>query len=307
MAVERVSRPPKLPPEAGDERRTDLMIDWFLENFEDPANTLPYDSEEGGYQWIWGGPYDAGEELSAAFPEASAEELEAVVERLQRDGTVEWTANDSRISDELTTNEHGDDELALYDGSEERDLPPYDDPHRDTVVETVLLPQRNFGWSVHASFIPVRTNQSLSEVIDAANEVGTIGRDDYRFDSLRHLVSTLASGQLMDAEMPLRPREAEQKAWIDSLSTDSDIFVDDGVVVHASPPEWVNLANLFKHGSVGGVALISQSPSNMTGVVLMYGGSLIFLRLVRNVNFLQDAFFERWAKQAKKGKGKRRR
>ena len=34
-------------------------------NFEDPANETPYESSEGGYIYIWGGPYDALEQLSA--------------------------------------------------------------------------------------------------------------------------------------------------------------------------------------------------------------------------------------------------
>jgi len=34
-----------------------MMADWFLANFENPAECTPYESAEGGYQWIWGGPY----------------------------------------------------------------------------------------------------------------------------------------------------------------------------------------------------------------------------------------------------------
>lgn len=44
------------------------MVEWFHMNFEDPAHNTPYESAEGGYQWIWGGPYDAEEELQDAFP-----------------------------------------------------------------------------------------------------------------------------------------------------------------------------------------------------------------------------------------------
>lgn len=40
---------------------------WFRANFEDPAERTPYDSAEGGYLWIWGGPYDAEEELQSQF------------------------------------------------------------------------------------------------------------------------------------------------------------------------------------------------------------------------------------------------
>ena len=43
------------------------MRRWFGERFEDPVHRLPYCSREGGYQWIYGGPYDAREELESEF------------------------------------------------------------------------------------------------------------------------------------------------------------------------------------------------------------------------------------------------
>ena len=43
--------------------QTEAMRKWFFEHFEDPAHRTPYESREGGYQWIWGGPYDARERL----------------------------------------------------------------------------------------------------------------------------------------------------------------------------------------------------------------------------------------------------
>lgn len=56
-----------------------VMEEWFHRNFEDPAERTPYESREGGYIWIWGGPYDAEEELGARFggvvPDDLIEEL----------------------------------------------------------------------------------------------------------------------------------------------------------------------------------------------------------------------------------------
>ncbi|MCG8996729.1 hypothetical protein LH435_15755 [Laribacter hongkongensis] len=43
------------------------MREWFFDNFEDPAERTPYESREGGYQWVYGGPYDAEEELMQQF------------------------------------------------------------------------------------------------------------------------------------------------------------------------------------------------------------------------------------------------
>jgi hypothetical protein len=44
-----------------------VMETWFRERFENPADRTPYETAEGGYQWIWGGPYDAEEELTEEF------------------------------------------------------------------------------------------------------------------------------------------------------------------------------------------------------------------------------------------------
>lgn len=49
------------------EDQVEAMETWFRENFEDPAQSTPYESAEGGYQWIWGGPYDAREQLESQF------------------------------------------------------------------------------------------------------------------------------------------------------------------------------------------------------------------------------------------------
>lgn len=61
-----------------DEQR-DAMELWFRARFEDPAERTPYESREGGYIWIWGGPYEAEEELRGRFdgivPDDVIEEL----------------------------------------------------------------------------------------------------------------------------------------------------------------------------------------------------------------------------------------
>ena len=58
------------------------MIEWFHHNYDDPAHHTPYISAEGGYQYIWGGPHDAREELDGMFGGLVPEQLigEAVEE-----------------------------------------------------------------------------------------------------------------------------------------------------------------------------------------------------------------------------------
>lgn len=80
--------------------RIDRMKRWFLDRYEDPANMCPYDSKEGGYQYIYGGPYDAYEELESEFGSIYSDELiKSAVEELESTGPLEW----SRIPDDNWT------------------------------------------------------------------------------------------------------------------------------------------------------------------------------------------------------------
>lgn len=45
----------------------EVMERWFRARFEDPAERTPYDSAEGGYMWIWGGPFEAEDQLRGEF------------------------------------------------------------------------------------------------------------------------------------------------------------------------------------------------------------------------------------------------
>lgn len=77
-------------------RRIEAMIQWFHENYEDPAVRTPYESAEGGYQWIWGGPYDAREEIGDQFSDIADEaEIDAAVGEVEEDGLVEWAPKES--------------------------------------------------------------------------------------------------------------------------------------------------------------------------------------------------------------------
>ncbi len=61
--------------ESDCDTQLDVMETWFRQRFEDPAERTPYESAEGGYIWIHGGPYDAREELKAEFSGVVPEEL----------------------------------------------------------------------------------------------------------------------------------------------------------------------------------------------------------------------------------------
>ncbi|MBX9859752.1 MAG: hypothetical protein K2Y20_09215 [Sphingomonas sp.] len=179
---------------------------------------------------------------------------------------------------------------------------PSDDPGLRSIVETILTPRKMFPWTVHATFIPGTTNGYLGEeIFDQPDPSFSYGRDDYTFESLTNLVSTLFTLELNRVTRESDPQEAElllaSRGWIDDLTSDAELFVDDAIIVHSSPPEWLPLSKLFpKGGNVdAGVAAVAiyHDPNQALGLLLAYGGARLFLRLVSNLNRTQDALFER--------------
>lgn len=64
------------------DQQLDLMRHWFEDGFMSP-DELPYDSSEGGYQWIWGPEADAREELENEFADVvNGEIIEQLSEEL---------------------------------------------------------------------------------------------------------------------------------------------------------------------------------------------------------------------------------
>ena len=69
----------------------EVMRDWFNMNFENPAENTPYESSEGGYIYIWGGPYNAREELENEFGGiVSQKAIDSLVDELESE-CYEWS------------------------------------------------------------------------------------------------------------------------------------------------------------------------------------------------------------------------
>jgi hypothetical protein len=82
--------------DADPETQLEVMEAWFRQNFEDPAQQTPYESAEGGYQYIWGGPYDAKEELTHEFSGVVPDQvIERLAVRLERENP-EWAPTSFR-------------------------------------------------------------------------------------------------------------------------------------------------------------------------------------------------------------------
>jgi len=72
------------------EKQIEVMRSWFYRNYASPDD-LPYDSSEGGYQWIWGGPYDAKDALDSEFSGLVSEDaFETLISELE-DISSEWS------------------------------------------------------------------------------------------------------------------------------------------------------------------------------------------------------------------------
>ena len=68
----------------------EVMEEWFRSVFEDPAERTPYESREGGYIWIWGGPHNAADELSEEFSGIVPDDvIDELAEKLSEE-CLEW-------------------------------------------------------------------------------------------------------------------------------------------------------------------------------------------------------------------------
>lgn len=77
---------------ADRETQKEVIRTWFFANYEDPAERTPYESREGGYIYIWGGPYDAYEEISRVFEEYLPDDvIQELVDELEQNCLV-WTS-----------------------------------------------------------------------------------------------------------------------------------------------------------------------------------------------------------------------
>jgi hypothetical protein len=80
--------------------KVEEMKDWFLSNYEPPENSLPYESKEGGYFYIWGGPYELEDVMFDEYGTNVSEHLiRLCIEEIEEEyGVIEWSGvpqNDS--------------------------------------------------------------------------------------------------------------------------------------------------------------------------------------------------------------------
>src|SRR6202034_3947737 len=78
---------------ASREIKKKAMDIWFRQNYSDPVDVCPYESAEGGYQFIWGGPYEPMDELFTEFSGLVPQDLIEEVAQELYDQAAEWSGN----------------------------------------------------------------------------------------------------------------------------------------------------------------------------------------------------------------------
>jgi hypothetical protein len=73
----------------------EVIKEWFFSNFEEPAQSTP--RNDGEFQYIWGGPYDARDEIESAFSGSAPEQVvEDAVRAVEAEGIGDWAPHGNR-------------------------------------------------------------------------------------------------------------------------------------------------------------------------------------------------------------------
>jgi hypothetical protein len=86
----------------------EIMKQWFLKRYCDPIQNTPYDSGEGGYQYIFGGPFIALEILNDQFSDLVSEEI---ISELTREIEEEFEVYDWVYTDEFLHYQENNDQF----------------------------------------------------------------------------------------------------------------------------------------------------------------------------------------------------
>ncbi|MCY3674770.1 MAG: hypothetical protein OXH65_00990 [Paracoccaceae bacterium] len=83
-----------------EEEQIKTMVDWFNRMYEDPQIQMPYAMDKDSpynYEYIWGGPYNASEELQVEFSDIANEETIEKATKIVQDqnGIYEWAPSDN--------------------------------------------------------------------------------------------------------------------------------------------------------------------------------------------------------------------
>lgn len=152
---------------ADHELQKEVMQVWFYGHFEDPVHSCPYNSQEGGYQFIYGGPYEANEELQNEFSDiVPYEVIEELADELENECS-EWSGDSSIAPDDPSE----------WDYEPSVDLPKHLQTFNSSIANVTALlgievppaQQRHFRGMLYVSVIMAMEAYLLDNFLSALN------------------------------------------------------------------------------------------------------------------------------------------
>ncbi|MBX9804544.1 MAG: hypothetical protein K2Y18_02180 [Alphaproteobacteria bacterium] len=137
--------------------QNEIMKQWFLKRYCDPVENTPYDSGEGGYQYISGGPFDALETLSDQFSDVATDEFIAETAReLEEEFDIsDWVYTDAFFQHQ----ENSNDQFYEIDAGIQNNDPYLALNEKLTSIEELLNePSRDKQFQLTMAFVFVVTN-----------------------------------------------------------------------------------------------------------------------------------------------------
>jgi hypothetical protein len=258
--------------------RVGKLTRWFTSNFAPVEGRIPDN-------FVHGGPFEAETEMRRAFGTYfTPEEYDKARRRLLLAHRTDlWTVAKGRLRRTY------DPKVKKADFKRRED----DDSHA-TIVETILYPKADLGWTLHVTFVPGDTNVELGQegVTDGRLSV----QDPVQFNTINGMV-----GILIKYSMRSNVMQRKTLQWLDQCHPSEALFTDEKIIIHGSPLDWLDLrkaVGVAADGAAASAILVSSPDLARSAVILAaYGGSRMFLRLVYNANYLMDAYFERMRKK----------
>lgn len=212
-------------------RQLEYLTWWFGIMFEDPANQTPYNSEDGGYQYIWGGPYDASDELNGEFGHLVSEEvIERAVAEVE-EGGVEWAPGPEHPDHQQGAQDYAE-SRAADDEDEEYDI-GFDLREIQSRLDLGARPQYGDDWERRRRLQILRDMDELQFELPKDGKHGGIGHNQPPSD-LR--ITEEDTAKVLEAivviQTELTKAEPDAKEVVKSTSLLQSIW--NGLTKHAS-------------------------------------------------------------------------
>ncbi|MEH7866403.1 hypothetical protein GFL54_31925 [Rhizobium laguerreae] len=250
-------------------RKVEAMVQWFHENYEDPAVRMPYESAEGGYQWIWGGPYDAHEQISDNFSSVADDRaIEEAVESVNGDGLYEWAPKARRedYASDIDYNEPGEDEDYNQPGLQE----DYNKPNltrRDPTPPSEAVPTAidaaNFAGSNFSNFrFAEALDRGRRSAGDSDTTVETLRREMHsHLDDLAAIIRRSVSvapnrghnhpPELLEIERPVTQEQFQEViASIEEIKRESESRTPNAIIVQTQVSKFRSIANALSIATI---------------------------------------------------------